>query len=52
MKYSSVVQRYGIVLSSLDFAVNFPAGKQMRLGLIVPFSPIINFSLLVWMLKV
>lgn len=39
MKYSSVVQRYGIVLSSLDFAMNFPAGKQMLLGLVVPSPP-------------
>lgn len=53
MKYSSIVQRYGIVLSSLDFAMNFPAGKQMLLGFIVPFfSPTTNFFLLVCMLKV
>lgn len=52
MKYSSVVQRYGIVLSSLDLAMNFPAGKQMLLGLIVPFPPTVKFSLLIYVLKV
>lgn len=52
MKYSSVVQRYGIVLSSLDFAMNFPAGEQMLLGLLCLFPHTINFSLLVCMLKI
>lgn len=53
MKYSSVVQRYGIVLSSLDFNYDFSCWQTNASGIHCAFfPPTINFSILFCMLKV